>query len=66
MIIWITDKGRVQQEDASVDVGTAIITYKGPDATIKGAECGTRRWEVSRPCHVKEGFTIVLSNSFGV
>jgi len=65
VIIWLTDKGRIEQ-DAKVGAGATIITYTGPDATIKGAEFGKRKWEMARPCKICTGYTVVLSNTFGV
>lgn len=66
MIVWITDKGRIEQKDIDVGPGTTIVVYAGPEATIKGAESGTRRWEMARPCKICTGYTVVLSNTFGV
>jgi hypothetical protein len=65
VIVWITDKGRVEQKDIDVGPGTTIVVYAGPEATIKGAESGTRRWEMAHVRKVQSGDTIVLSNAYG-
>lgn len=60
MLVWITDKGKIEQVVEVPGSTPAIVTYEGPTALLKGAEYHGRKWFPYKPIEVYTGVTIVL------